>query len=180
MKSRSRYPIAPLLVSLVWFVLRTSLCAEDSHHEELSDHSEPFGLDLQEGWLDPPLHSHLSPLGTPLIHSFRLEPAFTHRDLFLDYSFRSGPGGTEHEIEIELEWALTRRIGLVLEVPYAFVNPADEPAVNGFGDLAITPRFLLAEYDRFLLAFNLEIETPTGNEDRGLGGGEVALAPIME
>lgn len=166
--------IFPFLISLVFC---SSVCAEDSHHEGLSDHREPFGFDLQEGWLNSPLHSHLSPLGTPLIHSFRLEPAFTHRDHFLDYSFRSGPEETEHEIESEFEWALTRRIGLVLEVPYRFVNPADEPSVNGFGDLAISPRFLLAEYHRFLLAFNLEIETPTGNEDLGLGNGEVVLAP---
>ncbi len=136
-----------------------------------------FGFDWSEGWFDRPALSHLSPRGVPLTHSFRLEPAQIHQDLFLDYSFRTGTEGTEHEIELELELALTRRIGLVIETPYRFVNPANGPSVDGFGDLAISPRFLLAEYDRFSLAFNFETELPTANADRGLGSGEVALAP---
>ena len=151
--------------------------AEDGHAHEHADHHEPFGFDLCASWFEPPEHSHASPLGSPLIHSFRLEPAFTHRDLFVDYSFRSGPEETEHEIETELEWALTWRLGLVLELPYRFVNPDAGSAVDGVGDLAVSPRVLLAEYERFLLAFSFEVEIPTGDEDRGLGSGEVALAP---
>ena len=69
------------------------------------------------GLLEPFEHIHLSRLGTPLVHSFGVEPAFTGRDLFTDYRFRSGDGITEHEIGFELEWAFTRRLGIIVEAP---------------------------------------------------------------
>lgn len=129
------------------------------------------------GWFEPPVHSCLSDGGTPMVHSFGLEPAFIHRGLFLDYGFRKGADETEHEIEAELEWALTNRIGLVLEVPYAIVEPDTGASVRGFGDMAISPRFLLKKTERYMLAMNLEVAIPTGDEDKGLGSGEFALAP---
>jgi len=147
--------------------------AEEAHHNV----ADPLGFNLTDGWFDPTAHSHFSRRGTPMIHSFRVEPAFTRRDVIVDYSFSRKRGEEEHEIEAELEWAFTRRLGLVVELPYAAINPNDEGAVNGFGDLAISPRFLLAEYKRFLLAFALEVETPTGSTRGDIGSGEVALAP---
>ncbi len=170
MKSMLKFALS-LVVALSVFPRMVG--AEESHH----DASEVLGFNLTDGWFDPAGHTHFSRRGTPMIHSFRLEPAFTRRDVILDYCFSRKRGEHEHEIEAELEWAFTRRLGLVVEMPYAFVNPADEGAVDGFGDLAVSPRFLLAEYERFLLAFALEVETPTGSSNRGLGSGEVALAP---
>ena len=38
---------------------------------------------------------------------------------------------------------------------------------------------LLAEYERFLLAFNLEVETTTGDTDAGIAEDEVALGPSL-
>ncbi|MHC4519644.1 MAG: hypothetical protein ACYTAS_13725 [Planctomycetota bacterium] len=149
--------------------------AEHDHH----DAPDVLGFDLTKGWLDPAVHSHFSRRGTPMIHSFRVEPAFTRRDLLLDYNFRNTAEGSEQEIEAELEWALSRRLGLVLEVPYVFLDPDDEGAVDGFGNFAISPRLLLAEYERFLLAFGLEIESPTGSRATGIAENEVALAPSL-
>ena len=147
--------------------------AEESH----LDRPDVLGTDWSRGWFEPPVHCHFSPRGTPLIHPFHVEPAFAQRDLLVDYSFGAGTDEDEHEIEVELEWALSRRLALVVEVPYHFLNPADGRAEDGLGDLAFAPRALLAEYQRFLLAFGLEIETSTGDEDRGLGRGEAAVAP---
>jgi hypothetical protein len=138
-----------------------------------------FGFDWSEGWLDPPVHSHFSPRGTPMIHSFRTEPAFMRRDLLLDYGFRSEAGGREQEIGAEIEWPLSRRLGLVFEMPYVFVDGEGEGSVDGFGNLAVSPRVLLAEYERFLLAFALEVETPMGDTDGGIAEDEVALAPSL-
>lgn len=147
--------------------------AEETHPES----SDVFGFDLDRGWLDPPGHSHFSKGGTPLIHSFRTEPAFTRRDFLFDYSFRNEKEGNVSEIETEIEWPLSRRIGLIFEMPYVSVDNDDDGSVDGFGNFAVSPRLLLAEYRRFLLAFGLEIETTTGETDGGIAEDEVALAP---
>ncbi|MCF6313095.1 MAG: hypothetical protein L3J39_11645 [Verrucomicrobiales bacterium] len=158
-----------------------SLLAGEHDHGVDADSSEyrSFGFDFTEGWFDRAEHRHVSALGTPMAHPFRLEPASIHSDVFVDYSFRKGAEGNEQEAEMEMEFALTRRIGLVVEVPYSYLNPKGGASVDGLGDLAIAPRFLLAEYERFSLAFNIEVELPTGDEARGLGGGEVAYAPSI-
>lgn len=162
-----------LLLVLAACVCPAPVRAEETHSES----SDVFGFDLDRGWLDPPAHSHLSKGGTPLIHSFRTEPAFTRRDFLLDYSFRNEKEGNVHEIEAEIEWPLSRRIGLIFEMPYVSVDSDDDGSVDGFGNFAVSPRLLLAEYERFLLAFGLEVETTTGETDGGIAEDEVALSP---
>lgn len=146
----------------------------DEAHGELS---ELLGFDLRGGWFDPFVHAHSSPLGTPLIHSFRTEAAYMHRGLIVDYGLRNEREGKEQEIETELAWAFSRRLGLILEIPYVFLDRDGEGRVDGFGNLAISPRFLLAECERFLLSFGLEIETTAGDTGSGIAEDEVALAP---
>ncbi|MHC4640158.1 MAG: transporter [Planctomycetota bacterium] len=162
-----------LLMILMIFVFSEPVCAKETHSES----PDVFGFDLDKGWFDPPVHSHLSKGGTPLIHSFRTEPAFTRRDFLLDYSFRSESEGNEQEIEAEIEWPLSRRLGLIFEVPYVSFDGDDDESAYGFGNLAVSPRILVAEYKRFLLAFGLEIETTTGETDGGIAEDEVALGP---
>ncbi|MCP4258442.1 MAG: transporter [Planctomycetes bacterium] len=173
--------VKPTVIS--WFlllVLATGLVSTDAmameHH---TDSRDVFGSDLTRGWFDEPVHGHFSPLGTPLIHPFRVEPAFTNRDLLVNYTYSRRSDEDEGEFETELEWTLTRRIGLLIEIPYAFIDPKEGSSVNGIGDMAIGTRVLLAEYERALLAFGLEIETPTGDIDKGLGRGETAIAPSI-
>jgi hypothetical protein len=112
-----------------------------------------------------------------MIHSFRTEPAFTRRDILLDYTLRNETGLDEQEIAAEVEWPLSRRLGLIFELPYVFVDDDNEGTAEGFGNLAISPRVLLAEYERLLLAFNLEVETTTGTTRGDIASDEVALAP---
>jgi hypothetical protein len=138
----------------------------------------PFGFDFSRGWRDPYYHSHFTATGIPRIHLFRLEPAFLDRDLFIDFSrLRSGKE-EEFEVGVELEWAFNQRIGLVLEVPYVFSKGANGRE-EGFGDIAVAPRVMLAKFERFSLALNFEAAFPTGNEERGLGSGEVTIAPSL-
>ena len=140
---------------------------------------EPFGFALRGGWLEEWPHSHFSRLGTPMVHFFFTEPAGPERDLIVDYLYTKGADGKEHEVATELEWALTRRIGIILEVPGLVLNPSDGVQEIGFGDLIVAPRFLLADFDRFMLSANVEVSTPTGDEERGLGAGETLLAPSL-
>jgi hypothetical protein len=153
-------------------------------HDDLHDHSDaenlpPLGFSLTEGWLEPWAHRRFSREGTPRAHTFFTEPAFLDRDLFLDTRIVRGKDGNEVEFEAELEWALTRRIGLVLEMPFLFLDPDVGGTEQGFGDVAFTPRLLLVETHRFLLSANFGVETPTGSESRGLGRGETALSPTL-
>ena len=129
-----------------------------------------YGSDLFE----PFEHIHFSSRGTPIIHSFGIEPAFTGRDLFLDYRYREGDGFTENEIEVELEWAFTKRLGVILEAPYIFEDEDGEGSASGFGDLAIVPRILLFEGERFLFTAQVEVVVPSGSD---AFGGETAIAP---
>ena len=140
--------------------------------EPHADHSH--SPSVATGFLKPFEHIHSSEQGTPIVHSFGIEPAFTGRDLFFDYRYRSGEGFTENEIELELEWAFTSRLGVILEIPYVFEDSDGEPAVNGFGDLAIVPRALLFEGERVALTSQIEIVAPTGSDAIG---GETAIAP---
>ncbi len=131
-------------------------------------------LRSENGFLAPFEHLHFSPVGTPIIHSFGVEPAFTGRDLFLDYSWREGNGITEHETEFEIEWAFTKRLGIIVELPYIYEDEENVGSEKGFGDLAIVPRALLIDSDRFLLTSQLEIGLPTGSS---AFGGETSIAP---
>jgi hypothetical protein len=170
--------IRPAFISIALLVLTACIWSNSARAEEL--HSEPpavFGFDLTEGWFDPPIHSHVSPRGTPMVHSFRTEPAFTQRDFLLDYSTRSQTGRRQQELAAEVEWPISRRLGLIFEVPYIFVDTDDGGAMDSFGNLAVSPRLLLAEYERFLLAFALEVETTTGDTDNDIAEDEVAVAP---
>ncbi len=153
--------------------------AEHVHSFVPEHYPEPFGADLMQSWFEPWTHTHFSRRGTPFVHLFGLEPAFMDRDLFMDYRSVKGPGGDAAEFEVELEWTLTRRFGVAFEAPYARLDPDDANSVSGLGDFAIAPRALLVDSEIFLLSANFEIAVPSGDEDKGLGAGEVSLAPSL-
>lgn len=132
------------------------------------------GLATASDCLEPFEHNHLSQRGTPYTHSFGIEPASTGRDLFLDHSYREGNGIAEHESELEIEWAFTKRLGVILEVPYVWEDEEGVATASGFGDFAIVPRALLIESERFLLTAQMEVVLPTGSSHFG---GETAIAP---
>ena len=164
-----------ILCSLILFSGFTDGLTQEHDHEG----SDMLGLNFSEGWFEPYIHSHFSPDDTPMIHSFRAEPAFTQRDFIFDYSYRNETEGKEHEIEAEIEWALTRRFGVIIETPYVFLDSDEESNADGFGNVAISPRVLLAEYERFLLAIGLEMELPTGTRAGDISEDRMALAPSL-
>lgn len=125
-------------------------------------------------FLAPFEHVHNSKTGTPYVHSFGIEPAFTGRDLFIDYSYINGDGFTEHETELELEWAFTKHLGMIVEIPYIWEDEEGVSTKSGFGDLAIVPRVLLIDTGRFLLTAQVETVLPTGSSSFG---GDTAIAP---
>ena len=154
--------------------------AENEHFHYHSDTNQYRGSFFEELFA-PATHTHFSRRGTPLVHLFLIEPATLHRDFFLDYRVGNNVGGStdEQELEAEIEWALTKRLGIIIEAPFLGLNPDNGSNTSGFGDLAIAGRALLVDGDTFFLSANLEVETATGNERRGLGRGEAAMAPSI-
>jgi hypothetical protein len=135
--------------------------------------------DLGRAWFDPWPHSHKSASGTPRVHHFLLEPAFLGRELLTDFRMVNGVDEDEMELEAEIEWALTRRMGLVLEAPMESIKPADESRETGLGDLGLGVRAVLLDLPRLTFAASLGASIPTGDEDRGLGSGEIELSPSL-
>lgn len=121
-------------------------------------------------------HTHMSPRGTPYIHAFSVEPAYLGRELVVDYLITEFDGETEQAAEVELEWALTNRVGMTVELPFRALDGAAGRS-SGLGDLAIAPRVLLINTDRFLLSAQFEVELPTGKE--AVGADERAIGPSM-
>jgi hypothetical protein len=159
---RARYQ---LVAGLLW-ALSGVVAAEDHDHDHGHDHGHedapPLGFDITEAWLDKWVHRHSSATGTPLVHAFLTEPAFLGRDLFVTFAGT----GAEKAVEVELEWALTRRLGLIAEVPW--VDTGEE---SGVADSVLALRGLLIEKERFLFSLTAEAGLPTGSESKGLGSG---------
>ena len=96
------------------------------------------------------------------------------RVLFLTQRYHSLDGAIEHETELELEWGITRRLGIIFELPYIVENERQGPTEQGFGDLVVVPRVLLHESERLLLTAQVEVGLPTGDNDFG---GDTSVAP---
>jgi hypothetical protein len=140
--------------------------------------SEGFCRDLLHGQF---VDTHRSTGGTPWSHPFTIEPAQLHRDFFFFYKLTKNAEGTsedEHEAELHIDWGLTRRAGILLAVPYLGLAAPDEHQ-TGFGDIEVAPRIVFIESETFYLSTNIFMTIPTGSEARGLGNGEMTLAPFL-
>jgi len=159
--------------TLAWFLALLAACAAPARDDD-SEHAhdpvdgarhapagELLGADLARGWLDPWEHRHASERGTPLVHAFLSEPAFVGREVLLH-----GEGsGSDRALEAEVEYALTRRIALVVAAGWA-----DGSEGSGITDSAIAVRALGGEWSRVLLSLSVETTVPTGSRSEGTGG----------
>ena len=139
----------------------------------------------QGGFFDevcaPIHHTHFSELGTPFVHPFNFEPPQIHQDAFFIYRYTKNTidGENEHEAEAHLDWALTRRLGIVIGAPLLGLEDATGTQSAGPGDLEVAPRVMLIEQDKFILASNTFITIPTGDASRDLGAGESIISPYI-
>lgn len=154
---------------IVFSALCIGAISGQQHQHFSTPHSE-------EGWLAEWEHKHMSPRGTPYIHAFSVEPAYLGRELIVDYLITEFDGETEQAVEVELEWALTNRLGMTVELPFRALD-GDAGRSSGLGDFGIAPRMLLIDNDRFLLSAQVELELPTGRE--AVGANESAIGPSM-
>jgi len=125
----------------------------------------------------PSTHDHSAGgVRSKYIHPITTEAAFNDNDFFIDYAFSNFRDEDEHEIEIELEYALTRRLGVVIETALAFETEGGSTE-NGIEDLEIAGRVVLAEYERSITTFSLGFGIPTGEND--FSSDELILEPSL-
>ena len=145
-----------------------------------------FDTFLSEGWLEPwagapagrdgltPRHGWLGAL-EGVFYRLWLTPVTYQNNLSKPF------GGESYGASFSLFLPLSRRFELFFNVPYVTSNGTDSPTQgyrHDFGDLVVTPRFLLQEDEATTQTFNLEIRTPTGVT--ATGGNTTALTPRYE
>ena len=176
---KSLFTTTAIALALNFSLSAGEIASHDSHDSHNHGaHSEDFlKFDLSRGWFEPQAaHDHSGEHGARYIHPLTIEAAFNDNDLFIDYAFNSFDDEEEHEIEIEFEFALTRRLGLVVGLPYVF-ETEDGVTENGFGDLELAGRFVLAEYENFVLTAGLGFGIPIGEDD--FSADQLTLEPSL-
>ena len=119
---------------------------------------------------------HTSIDGYPFLHGIRTEIDFIERAL--EFGLASSKGiDDELEFEAELVWAINDRIIVILGAPLIALDPMIEPDSTGIGDLEFGIQMAAFTGKRDLVFFALNMAVPTGDADRDLGSGNVALAP---
>jgi hypothetical protein len=102
-------------------------------------------------------------------------------------AFNQGPKGNAYIGAYTIFMPLSRRLDLVINVPFVvrnsassglpFINPTGQPTFKSqttFGDMSFTPRVLLHETKDFSLTSETAVLVPTGNEPLA---GRTALIP---
>jgi len=81
----------------------------------------------------------------------------------------------ETSLTFTLTYGVSEKCDIVLEIPYLWLDPEEEASVDGVGDIEIGPEYCLFEGSDSLPAasLGLTIKTATGDEDEGLGSGEI-------
>jgi hypothetical protein len=165
------------LSSLISAALLASVAnAQTESHDHDHDHAplhSPAGVGEHAG------HAHP---GVNLSHPINVESPLPETKLALKYHFTDGDEGTEHEAEIELEYAFTQNFSIEAVVPYVFVNPDEGSSENGLSDAILA--FKLASYEwvdrQILPAVGVEVILPTGDEEKGIGSDHVIeLEPFL-
>ena len=77
-----------------------------------------------------------------------------------------------------LAYEASENCAIGMEIPYLWLDPEGEASVDGIGDIEIGPEYCLFEGSDSLpaAALGLTIKTATGDEDKGLGSGEIDYA----
>jgi hypothetical protein len=142
-----------------------------------------FGSFLSEGWFEPwasapagreglaPRHGWLGAFEAVFYRLWLTPFTYTH-----DLARPRGGDGYAGNFAIFLPFS--RRFEVFLNDPYIVSSGSQDPRRgyrHDFGDLIVTPRFLLQEDEVTSQVFNLEIRTPTGQP--ATGGHVMALTP---
>lgn len=87
----------------------------------------------------------------------------------------------EYELEFaaELSVGLTDRLQFVAELPYVVVDPDGGPQEDGLGDVTLGLHYNFVQESGFSWGVRSGFVLPSGNENRGLGGGHFVWEPNL-
>lgn len=107
------------------------------------------------------------------------EKAFPE-DEMLSRTIIDAEGPAEGETEIKYERRFGRRGQIEIGVPFAWADDGGQTE-TGLGDIAVAwKQTVYASLERgAILTLGGEVKLPTGDEDRGLGGGTAAVEPFV-
>jgi hypothetical protein len=149
-------------------------------------HSLPLGTFFSEGWFEPwasapagrdgltPRQGWLGAFGGLFYRLWLDVFGYTNH---LDTSF----GGDRYTGTYSIFLPFSRRFEVLIDVPYVVSSGTSDPTRgyrSDFGDLTISPRFLLSETRETTQVFVLGIRTPTGAT--GTAGHIMAVTPRYE
>jgi hypothetical protein len=123
-------------------------------------------------------HSHRGP-GPHFIDAFHTENAYLERKVQPDVSYLSGDHADLVTATLEIEWALFRRLALIVHAPMHSRSSAIRRE-TGVGDLSLGVKVpVVLRPSSLIIAAGADLVVPTGDEDRGLGAGHAAAEPFV-
>jgi hypothetical protein len=142
-----------------------------------------LGTFFTEGWLEPWAGGPAGQSGLTPRHGWlgSFEGVF-YRLWLVDLTYLKNVnkpyGGNGYSGNYAIFLPFSRRFEMDISVPFVNAHGTTDPTRgyrSDFGDLAVTPRFLLSETEAFTQTLNLVINLPTGNTQ--VGGHLMALYP---
>jgi hypothetical protein len=91
--------------------------------------------------------------------------------------FEFDGSGRQSEAGLEVEYGLSDRLQIGAEIFYAWQREDDEEQVDGLTDLEVGVLYNFVATETFLFSASLNLAFPTGDENKGLGGGSVTYEP---
>ncbi len=141
---------------------------------------------FREGWLEPWAGGPAGRDGLTPRHGWlgAFDGVFYRLNLvaFSDFQSINAPyHGNRYSGVYSIFLPFSRRFNLLIDTPFVVSNgtkPAGQGYASAFGDLTITPRFLLAENEATTQVFAVGVRTPTGS--RANSNGVMSLTPRYE
>lgn len=145
-----------------------------------------FRTFFSEGWLEPWAGAPAGRDGRTPRHGWlgAFDGVF-YRLWFADFSYNNrintSFGGNRYAGDYAIFLPFSRRFEVLIDAPFVVANGTADPRrgyASEFGDLTITPRFLLAEGEATTQVFALAVRAPTGS--RATAGDIMAITPRYE
>ena len=103
--------------------------------------------------------------------------------LRFDWEYRDLAAAEKHTLRVEAEYAFAPWISVEADLPYSFLDPDDGPTESNLDNLEIALKLASDTFAKhgLLLGGGIEIGLPTGDDEKGIGGGkEIEIAPFID